>query len=77
MLYNHENEEKMPKLKSHSGAKKRFTKTASGKWKHRKAGRSHLLAGGSKKTEREMRIKGVLQKESPEGRAIAKHLPNK
>lgn len=67
----------MPKLKNHSGAKKRFRKTASGKWKHRKAGRSHLLAGTSKKTEREMRIKGVLEKSSPEGRAVAKHLPHK
>jgi len=67
----------MPKLKNHSGAKKRFRKTAGGKWTHRKAGRSHLLAGGSKKTEREMRAKGVLSKESPEGKAVAKHLPNK
>ena len=27
----------MPKLKSHSGAKKRFRKTATGKWKHKNA----------------------------------------
>ena len=29
----------MPKLKSHSGAKKRFFKTAGGKWRHQRAGK--------------------------------------
>ncbi|MBQ6969707.1 MAG: 50S ribosomal protein L35, partial [Synergistaceae bacterium] len=31
------------KLKSHSGAKKRFFKTASGKFAYRKCSRSHIL----------------------------------
>ncbi len=33
----------MPKMKSHSGAKKRFSFTASGKVKHKQANKSHLL----------------------------------
>ena len=33
----------MPKVKTHSGAKKRFKKTASGKFKRAKAFKSHIL----------------------------------
>jgi large subunit ribosomal protein L35 len=33
----------MPKMKTHSGAKKRFRVTGSGKLMHRRAGRNHLL----------------------------------
>ena len=32
----------MPKMKTHSGAKKRFSTTATGKIRHRKAGKMHL-----------------------------------
>ena len=32
----------MPKMKTHSGAKKRFRLTGSGKLMHRKAGKMHL-----------------------------------
>ncbi len=32
----------MPKMKTHSGAKKRFRLTGSGKVMHRKAGKMHL-----------------------------------
>jgi large subunit ribosomal protein L35 len=32
----------MPKMKTHSGAKKRFKVTGSGKIMHRKAGKMHL-----------------------------------
>ncbi len=32
----------MPKMKTHSGAKKRFKVTGSGKIRHRKAGKMHL-----------------------------------
>lgn len=35
----------MPKLKSHSGAKKRFKKTASGKIKRGKTHNKHLMLG--------------------------------
>jgi large subunit ribosomal protein L35 len=33
----------MPKMKTHSGAKKRFRKTAKGKLRGRRANRSHIL----------------------------------
>ena len=46
----------MPKLKSHSGAKKRLTKTATGKYKCKKINGRHLLAG--KGGSRLRRIKG-------------------
>ena len=35
----------MPKLKSHSGAKKRVSKTANGKYKCKKCNGRHLLYG--------------------------------
>jgi large subunit ribosomal protein L35 len=33
----------MPKMKTHSGAKKRFRKTAKGKYRGRRANSSHIL----------------------------------
>lgn len=45
----------MPKMKSHSGAKKRFKKTGSGKYKRKKAGKAHIL---TKKTSRKKRKLG-------------------
>ena len=42
----------MPKLKSHSGAKKRFKLTASGKVKRAHAYKSHLLNGHGKTPKR-------------------------
>jgi large subunit ribosomal protein L35 len=45
----------MPKMKSHSGAKKRFRKTASGKLRGRRAYSSHILEKKSQKRKRNMR----------------------
>ncbi len=45
----------MPKLKSHSGAKKRYLKTASGKFKFKKAGTRHLLTPSRSKRNRQSR----------------------
>jgi large subunit ribosomal protein L35 len=42
----------MPKMKSHSGAKKRFKKTATGKLKARHANSSHILEKKSPKRKR-------------------------
>jgi large subunit ribosomal protein L35 len=42
----------MPKMKSHSGAKKRFKMTGSGKLKHRHAFSSHILEKKSPKRKR-------------------------
>ena len=44
----------MPKMKSHSGAKKRFKKTASGKLQGRHAYSSHILEKKSPKRKRRM-----------------------
>ncbi|HAM34821.1 MAG TPA: 50S ribosomal protein L35 [Elusimicrobia bacterium] len=63
----------MPKLKSHSGAKKRFLRTAGGKFKHQRAGRRHLLAPSSGQHKQFMRTKNCLN--TTEGKIIAKYLP--
>jgi large subunit ribosomal protein L35 len=44
----------MPKMKTHSGAKKRFKKTGTGKITHERAGRRHLLESKSSKRTRRL-----------------------
>ncbi len=44
----------MPKLKTHSGAAKRFTKTASGKFKRGQSKMRHILTSKSTKTKRHL-----------------------
>lgn len=48
----------MPKMKTHSGVKKRFQRTGSGKVSRRKAGRRHLLT--SKASNRKRRLSGSV-----------------
>lgn len=45
----------MPKLKTNRAAAKRFKKTATGKYKYRRAFRSHLLGGKDPKRKRQLR----------------------
>lgn len=45
----------MPKMKSHSGAKKRFKRTAKGHIKRKKAYKSHILTKKSPKRKRQLR----------------------
>ena len=45
----------MPKMKTHSGSKKRFHKTASGKLRGRHSNRSHILEKKSPKRKRQMK----------------------
>ena len=52
----------MPKMKSNSGAKKRFKKTATGKIRRKHAYKSHLLAHKSKKRKRNLRKTDFIQK---------------
>lgn len=54
----------MPKLKTHSGAKKRFKMTKNGKVKRSHAYRSHLLNGHGKtrKLKRAHRMPGFADK---------------
>ncbi len=63
----------MPKIKSHSGAKKRFMKTASGKWRHFKAGRRHLMAPMADARRRSLNHKNELTR--TEGRTMSQFLP--
>jgi len=65
----------MPKIRSHSGAKKRFRKTTTGKWLHRKSGLRHLLTGMSAKRGRNLRTAKVEEKNSSEGRVLKTYLP--
>jgi len=45
----------MPKIKTHSGAKKRFKKTGSGKIKFSRSGARHLLVNKSEKRVRKLK----------------------
>ncbi len=54
-------ESKMPKLRVHSGAKKRFRKTANG-IKKRAAFRNHILTKKSTKQKRRLRVAGTMVK---------------
>jgi large subunit ribosomal protein L35 len=45
----------MPKMKSHKGAKKRFSVTGSGKVRRLKAYKSHILTKKSSKRKRNLR----------------------
>ncbi|MBA4311297.1 MAG: 50S ribosomal protein L35 [Chlorobiaceae bacterium] len=53
----------MPKMKSTSGAKKRFRKTASGKFKRHKAFRSHILTSKTTKRKRHLRKSTLASKQ--------------
>ena len=48
----------MPKMKTQSGAAKRFRKTAKG-YKHRQSFRNHILT--KKSTKRKRHLRGMLQ----------------
>ena len=50
----------MPKMKSHSGTKKRFRVTGSGKVSYQKSGRRHILVNKSEKRMRSLRRKGII-----------------
>jgi large subunit ribosomal protein L35 len=52
----------MPKQKTHSGAKKRFIKTASGHIKFRGANRGHNFTHDSGKVARQRRAPHILAK---------------
>lgn len=49
----------MPKMKTHSGAKKRFSKTGSGKIKRNRARMRHLMRKKTTKAKRHLR-NGVI-----------------
>jgi large subunit ribosomal protein L35 len=50
----------MPKMKTHSGAKKRFKKTGTGKLMRRKQNRNHILEKKSSKLKRSLAVEGQV-----------------
>jgi large subunit ribosomal protein L35 len=54
---------KMPKMKTHSGAKKRFKVTGNGKVKYKKPGQRHLMTGDCGNQNRKSR-KAVIVADS-------------
>ena len=63
----------MPKLKTHSGASKRFHKTASGKFKRGHSKMRHILTSKVTKSKRHLGKQGLISKaDTPK---IARMLP--
>jgi large subunit ribosomal protein L35 len=52
----------MPKLKTNSGAKKRFALTGTGKIKRKHAFKSHILTKKTKKQKRNLTLTGLVAK---------------
>ena len=52
----------MPKMKTKSGAKKRFTLTGTGKVKRKHAFKSHILTKKTKKQKRNLTLTGTVDK---------------
>lgn len=50
----------MPKMKTHKGAKKRFSITGTGKVRRNKANKSHILTKKSAKRKRNLRRPGLI-----------------
>jgi large subunit ribosomal protein L35 len=61
------------KLKSHSGASKRLKRTGTGKLRHRKGGRRHLLTG--KGRDRKRRLKDMVEVSATQRLAVNRLLP--
>ncbi|MGH7256047.1 MAG: 50S ribosomal protein L35 [Nitrospirales bacterium] len=62
-----------PKLKTHSGASKRFERTGTGKLRRRKANRRHLLT--SKRRDRKRRLKDKVLVDPVMAPKVARLLP--
>ena len=63
----------MPKMKSHKGAKKRFSVTGSGKVRRLKANKSHILTKKDAKRKRRLR-RPTLVKTNGETRVLKRLL---
>lgn len=64
----------MPKMKTHSGAKKRFRLTAKGKVKCQRAKTRHMMTNKPKKMKRKARGGGILQE--VDAKLVRRLLPN-
>lgn len=67
----------MPKIKTHSGAKKRFSLTKSGKVKRAKAYKSHLLNGHGKSPKRKRNLRQGAYADVTNEAAIKRMIPYK
>ncbi|MBO5713533.1 MAG: 50S ribosomal protein L35 [Clostridia bacterium] len=65
----------MPKMKSHSGAKKRFSLTATGKVKRGHQGKSHILS--KKNTKRKRRLRTTSYVDNNQEKTIKSLIPYK
>ncbi len=63
----------MPKMKSHSGAKKRFRRTGSGKIAFNRHSRNHLLM---QKQRRQKKLPSTVMADTRDYKRILKALPN-
>ena len=63
----------MPKLKTHSGAAKRFSKTASGKFKRGQSKMRHILTSKSKKVKKH--LSGTVLVSEADKRKVARMIP--
>lgn len=64
----------MPKMRSHSGTKKRLKRTATGKFKRGQAGTSHLAPGKTQKRTRHLRKSATLS--ASDAKRIRQQLSN-
>lgn len=65
----------MPKLKTHTGAKKRFSLTKNGKVKRSHANKSHLLNGHGKTPKRKRALRKGAYADKTNVAALKKLLP--
>ena len=65
----------MPKIKTKSGAAKRFKKTSTGKIVRSKAFRQHILT--SKATKRKRQLRGMVEISSADASRVGRMLPMK
>ena len=63
----------MPKMKSHSGSKKRFRFTGTGKVKRNHSHKNHILT--KKRPDRIRRLRGTTIASAPDQKRIEKLLP--
>jgi large subunit ribosomal protein L35 len=63
----------MPKMKSNSGAAKRFSRSASGKFKRGQSHRSHILT--KKSTKRKRQLRSMMTVHDSDQKAIARMVP--
>ena len=67
----------MPKIKTHTGSKKRFTVTKNGLFKRGHAYKSHLLNGHGKTTKRKRNLRKVVTADVTNVAKIKKMIPYK